>query len=606
MLVPEGRPPSRGRLTLLSLAVLSLTISAALIATGGFQTAVAGVRVSARSPLTAAAIGALFVIAWAFVAQRAHAVASDLTRAAAWVETEAHRIVLVIAALSGSIAIAFGTFSASGSDPSGYFSQAAMLARGELSYVEPLAAIAAWPDATATLAPLGWLAVSEREDPARVERVANGPTQVPTYAVGLPLLMALPHSVGGALAASLVISFSAALAIWFAARIAMQLAGGAAGVLAAVWLATMPIVLFESIQPMSDVPVTAAWLAVWWWIAKSAHPSTGRLTKKVPGTFFVLAGAVAVLIRPNLAPIALIPFVFLTMQRRWSAAALLAVFVAASGLAIGYLQWLYFGSPLRSGYGSASEIYSLANLAPNGRLYFTWLLETHGPWLLLAPLGLLVTRDALLRWMLGFAALVCLAYFVYSVFEHWSYLRFLLPAMAIAAIAVSVFVVTLTRRLPSAAQAPLLIALALLLATSQIATARDLDVFRFAARQSRALLAGRYLGSALPDNAVVIAGEQSGAVRYYSGRSIVRWDFLKPADLPLVTNELTRAGYDVWIALDDWEVPLYREKFRGSIAAALDWPPRVDAGLDARTIAWRLRDRTDFFSDRRVPTDRLR
>jgi hypothetical protein len=284
----------------------------------------------------------------------------------------------------------------------------------------------------------------------------------------------------------------------------------------------------------------------------------------------------------------------------------LAVSAAIAGVAIAYLQWRYFGSPLRSGYGSASEIYALSNVVPNARLYLQWLLETHGPWLLFAPAVLLADRDARLRWMLVFAALVCAAYFVYSIFEHWSYLRFLLPAMAIAAIAVSVFVATMTRKLPAAAHGPLVIAITLVLSAWQIANARELGVFRFAARQSRAMLAGHYLGSALPHNAVVITGEQSGAVRYYSERPIVRWDLLKPADLPLVINELTASGHEAWLALDDWEVPLYRKKFGPSIAAALDWPPRAEAGIEARTIVWRLRDRANFMNGARVPTDRLR
>ena len=319
-----------------------------------------------------------------------------------------------------------------------------------------------------------------------------------------------------------------------------------------------------------------------------------------------MAGAIALMIRPNLAPLAAIPFLFLMMRGAWVAVASFATFIAASGVVVAYLQWLYFGSPLRSGYGSASEIYSLATVVPNARLYLAWLLDTHGPWLLFAPLALFVTRNGLLRWMLVFAALVLAAYFIYSIFEHWSYLRFLLPAMAIAAIAVSVLVVTMTRRLPRTAQAPVLIAIALALASWQVSTARELGVFRFASRQSRATLAGRYLESALPPHAVVIAGEQSGAVRYYSSRTIVRWDLLRPADLPLVTNELTAADYELWIALDDFEVPLYREKFRQSIAAALDWPPRLEAGVESRTFAWRLRDRAEFMNDARIPTDRLR
>ena len=590
MPVPEGRSPSRDRLALLILASLSLTIFFALLATGGFQTTVIGLRVSARSPVAAGITTMVLLAGWLVLARRRDAVVSDLAALAAWLDTRARTIVFFIAVLTASVAIAFGTFSAAGSDASGYFSQAAMLGRAALTGGEPLASVATWPDAPATLAPLGW-------------RAAAGTTQVPTYAAGLPLLMVIPHKMGGAIAASLVVSISAALAIWCAARLAMLFAGGAAGVLAAAWLATMPVFLFESIQPMSDVPVTAAWLAVWLFCAREIGEAAGFSRRAGIGG---VALALAVLIRPNLAPLAIVPLTYLTIRRRLKPAVSLMLGAACAAVIVAYLQWCYFGSPLRSGYGSASEIYSLANIVPNARLYFTWLLDTHGPWLLLAPLVLTVARDALLRWLLTFAVLVCFAYFIYSVFEHWTYLRFLLPAMAIAAIAVSVLVVTLTRKLPPAAHAPVMIAITVMLSAWQVSTARELGVFRFAARQSRAMLAGHYLASALPQNAVVVTGEESGSVRYYTGRPIVRWDLLRPSDLPLVTNELAAAGYEIWIALDDFEEPLYREKFPRSIAAALDWPPLLEAGTDARTRAWRLRDRAEFMNGAKIPLDRLR
>ena len=125
MPVPEGRPPLRGRLAILTFAVFFLTVSSLLIATGGFQTAVLGVRVSARSPVAAGVVAAVLCVAWLVSAWRARALASDLTRVSAWIDAHAGAIVAVIAALAGAGAVAFGTFSAAGSDASGYLSQAA-------------------------------------------------------------------------------------------------------------------------------------------------------------------------------------------------------------------------------------------------------------------------------------------------------------------------------------------------------------------------------------------------------------------------------------------------------------------------------------------------
>ena len=124
----------------------------------------------------------------------------------------------------------------------------------------------------------------------------------------------------------------------------------------------------------------------------------------------------------------------------------------------------------------------------------------------------------------------CAAYLFYAVFEVWAYLRFLLPALAVAMIAVASLVLAPARAQP-ALRAPLLIVVALALAASNLRAARQLDVFRLADRHARASLAGRYLDVVLPPNAVVVSGEQSGALRYYTGRSIVRWDLATPEAL---------------------------------------------------------------------------
>jgi hypothetical protein len=116
----------------------------------------------------------------------------------------------------------------------------------------------------------------------------------------------------------------------------------------------------------------------------------------------------------------------------------------------------------------------------------------------------------------------------------------------------------------------------------------------------------RYLDSALPPHAVVLAGEQSGAVRFDTGRSIVRWEAASPDDLARVLSLLEAGSRPVWVVLDAWEEPLVRAKFGGLDAAALDWPPVVDAGDAHRTRAWSLADRAGYLKGARINTDRLR
>ena len=108
-----------------------------------------------------------------------------------------------------------------------------------------------WPDAEPTTR-AAWLA-----------SVGRPRSQVPTYPVGLPLLMAAVRShrrhrgrVPGP-AACACSSRSGRPAM-----LADRIGGPLAAIVAAVWLATSPVALIEAMQPMSDVPVTAAWLAV--------------------------------------------------------------------------------------------------------------------------------------------------------------------------------------------------------------------------------------------------------------------------------------------------------------------------------------------------------
>ncbi len=68
--------------------------------------------------------------------------------------------------------------------------------------------------------------------------------------------MAIPHKLAGINGATAVVIASAAIAAWATGMIA----GGAAGIIAALLLALSPSFLYQSIQPMSDVPVTAAWM----------------------------------------------------------------------------------------------------------------------------------------------------------------------------------------------------------------------------------------------------------------------------------------------------------------------------------------------------------
>jgi len=567
------------RRSLLVIAAFLAAVAVLLAVSGGVRATVGGLRISARSPVAASVAALAAVVAWWTLARREQAVAADLESAWSTLDEHSAPVIGCIAVLSGVVAAVFATNSAAGADASGYLSEAAHWASGQLLHSEPLTAIIGAGDPWLT-APLGW----------RPSPIAG--LQAPTYPPGLPLLMALPHLAGGVAASAWVVTLAAALTVWTTGVLATRLAGGVAGVIAGVAIATSPIFLFQSVQPMSDVPVTAAWMLCW--LVLLGAPNRTALAG--------VACAVAVLIRPNLAPLAAVPLFLIG----WNARRLLAfsIPVALAGLALMWLQWQWYGSPLRSGYGTAGELFAVANIGDNASRYGDWLMTT-SPFLLIAPAGIVLAwRQAPARPLFAFAALVVAAYLVYAVFDVWSYLRFLLPALAVAAVFAGLAAAALVQRLPAASRLAAVTAVVLGLVAQGVSQARTLDAFRLADQQRRVAQAADYVSRTQPAGAAVVAGEQSGALRYYTGRSILRWDAASPETMAAALLALQQSGRSVVIALDAWEREPFRARFGALPAVSLEWPPAFEAGTSHRTQVWRLSDRDRFMRGEQVTTGR--
>jgi hypothetical protein len=477
--------------------------------------------------------------------------------------------------ISGAIASTYATKSAAGADASGYLSEAALLTSGRLFHDDPLADAVRGQDPYLTT-PLGW-----RPAPSEGR-------QSPTYAPGLPLLMAIPHALGGITGAAFVVIVCGAIAVIATGLIASQLAGSVAGILAATLLAFTPVFIYQSIQPMSDVPVTAALMLSFALLCRggSLDPPAG------------IACALAILIRPNLAPLAIVP---LFVARRKIA---FAIPVAIAAALLAYLQWQWYGSPLRSGYGATEELFSVANIVPNIGRYSRWWLAT-APATLLGVFGVIRLRSNRMAQVLAaFAMLVLAAYLIYAVFDEWSYLRFLLPAIAVAAIFASVDLARWIESWRVTVRVPLLFVVILGLTAYSIWITRSFDTFKLADYVQRVSTVADYVNSNLPQSSVLIAGEQSGSMRYYTGRSILRWEAASADALTNVLPKLEQSQRPVFIVLDTWEEPLFRAKL--AAAVALDWPPMLVAGTTHRTQVWRLTDREKFQRGEPVDTIRLR
>ena len=491
-----------------------------------------------------------------------------------------------MALIAAVVAATFATRSAAGADASGYLSQARLWSDGAWVVAEPLAGVLERSDGWLTT-PLGW-------------RPAGPSYQVPTYPPGLPLLMSLPHDIAGINGATAVVVASAAIAVWATG----MAAGGIPGIIAAILIAFSPVFLYQSFQPMSDVPVTAAWMICFLLISRGDQPflSTEARGARVEGLSSALAGiacGIAILIRPNLAPLAIVPIVVAKNRIAFTLP------VIAAGAFLALMQWLWYGSPVQSGYGSAEELFAFANVVPNAVRYFNWLIAT-APVLLLAPIGFVRLRQhSHPRALALFATLVIISYLVYGVFEVWSYLRFLLPALAVMAILAAVELAGWIERWPLSWRAPILLGLLLAFTAHGLSVARALDVFRLAEQSRRVEQVGDVIKRQTSDGAVILSGEQSGAMRYYTQRSILRWEAATPSTLSTAIATLAAANRPVYIVLDAWENDPFLAKFGSVAEVALDWPPMVEAGTTRRTRLWRLDDRAAFLKGQQVPTVRI-
>lgn len=286
-------------------------------------------------------------------------------------------IASLLALASLATGLWWGTFAAGGADSYGYVSQAELWTRGTLIARHPFGEL------TPTFGPRPFAPLGYR--PGR-----EPDTLVPTYPPGLPLTMALASLVLGPPAVYWVVPIRGALAVLLTYRLGTHLDGQACGVGAAALVATSPVFLYQLVQPMSDVPAMAWWLAA---IVLATRPTAARALAAG------LAASMAILTRPNLVPLAAISAAIATVipHRVTPAARARALGWFAAGVlpgcaTVAWLNATLYGSMLRSGYGTLSDLYALENVWPNSTRYLRWLVTTQtafpsSPWRRPSPRG---------------------------------------------------------------------------------------------------------------------------------------------------------------------------------------------------------------------------
>ena len=547
----------RVRRTLLALAAIALAWSAIVFAAGGIQFRIAGTVFRSRDPQRALFIAIMLIAAMALLDRKRFAretarVADRMRRAAAWLAAVAAIVIAAHAFRDGALV-------AGGSDAYGYVSQAYGWARGPLPRAYPLQLTLPFRESDWIQAPLG-----HRPGP-------RAHTMVPTYAPGLPLLMAGGIRIAGPIGPYLIVPLCAGLFVWFTFLLGRRTAGPLGGLIAAVLAATSPVVLFQSLQPMSDVPAGALWTA-----AAVAGLGESRRGATVSG----LATAIGLLVRPNLALLALVPFgqVVLAVRgrERIVRAVLFCLSVVPVALAIGALNAAWYGSPFASGYGRGADLYSTASVWPNLQRYPVWLWRSQSPWILLAGFSLVGLvrpspgrRAIRVAWILFATTVLC--YIAYAPFEEWWYLRFLLPGLGAFFALVATGLLTVTRRIPSPWGGAVVFVVVLLIARHAVGYAEAHDVFRVKGDEYRYAEVGDFINRALPGNAVVFALQHSGSIRFYGGRLTLRYDFV--GEHPeRAAADLERLELHPYLAIDDFEIPQVYREFGLPTDRPLPWP----------------------------------
>lgn len=524
---------------------------------------------------------------------------------------------LGIASLVFAITVANGQFVAGGSDSSGYISAGDLWRRHDLFRADGASLWASWPNAGQILSPLGYRA---------------GPisgTSVSSYPPGFPLLVAAAMTVGGALAGHLVAPIMAAVLVGCAFALARRIAGDGAGLVAAALMACSPVVLLNAVDAMSDIPAAACWMLAWLMALRATAGASAAAG---------LAASLAMLIRPNLAPLALIITMVTAFSRasdlgadedarivRWRRVAAFLMTASVGPLMLAWSQAALYGSPFASSYGAWQGLFDRAYVGTNLRMYPRLFAQTHTvlPVIGLALVPLALTRR---RWHCSYSARIAvlsacallvlnvLIYLPYTPFDHWPFVRFLLPGMTALMVLFAATLTLATRWLWHrlwwlALVAPVLAlvapVLALLVVVQGVPYSRyALDEWR---GQRSVLLMGRYLHEVLPADAVVLSFMHSGAVTYYTGRPVVRLDVLDPPMLDGVVADLQQHGLHPVLVIDRLgEEPRFGQRFTASPLGRLDWPARAIFGASREIVYWDPSDRQRHQDGERWPIDIVR
>jgi hypothetical protein len=266
-----------------------------------------------------------------------------------------------------------------------------------------------------------------------------------------------------------------------------------------------------------------------------------------------------------------------------------------------------YGGPLKSGYGDMSFLFRFEHVWPNLQRYPVWLLQTETPIVLLAAAAPWFTPDSLARrqllWLTAFVVAVFACYIPYSVFDAWWYLRFVLPAYPAMLVLTASALVGLLERRQLWVRAGSFVAVAALIVVL-VRTSIHLHAFGLWEFERRFQLAGEYVDSHLPRNAIVITAQESGSVRFYANRVSMTWRALDPDAFESALAFVRSHDYRPYFLIETEEQQEFVDRFGAKTPiGSLAWPPMVDINHMLR-----IYDPEDFLRYRagaRITTERV-
>jgi hypothetical protein len=167
----------------------------------------------------------------------------------------------VLATATCVVGIAYATTVAGAADPYGYVSEADLWIKGQLKIPQTWAQQAPWPSSQWSFAPIGYR-------PGLTDNDAW--SLVPIYSPGLPLFMRRQRWSADRRACSGSCRFSAVCWCWRPFGIGRRLGASRAGLAGAFLLATSPAMLFNFMDPATDVAVAGAWMVAFYFCSASA------------------------------------------------------------------------------------------------------------------------------------------------------------------------------------------------------------------------------------------------------------------------------------------------------------------------------------------------